>query len=96
MILTPFHCGEILQAILLRGRVGTYVRSTGTVIVAERVFEFLALVFIAAVLRSGGWMLVLPPEDKRGNHWLEISKYKSFQRVIVYCSVTAGIPTVAA
>jgi hypothetical protein len=34
----------------------------------------------------------LPPEDKLGDHFLEVSKYKYFQRSVVYCSVIPGTP----
>ena len=60
MIATPLHSGEILKALLLRHRIGTPLRRTSAVVVAERMFDLLALLLILAVLQLHRWYIVVP------------------------------------
>ncbi|MEW6741351.1 MAG: flippase-like domain-containing protein [Planctomycetota bacterium] len=60
MVMTPLHCGEAIKALLLRNRAGTPVRQSGAVVVAERFFDFLALVLIWAVTVPEHLSLALP------------------------------------
>ena len=60
MIATPLHSGEILKALLLRHRIGTPLRRTSAVVVAERMFDLLALLLILAVLQLQRGIIVVP------------------------------------
>ena len=60
MIATPLYAGEIFKSVLLRKRIGTPMRQTAAVVVAERMFDLLALLLILAALQLRQWYVVVP------------------------------------
>ncbi len=61
MAVTPGKLGELLKAVLLRDRCGVPATTTASVVIAERVTDFFALIFLAAggVLSSQHGVVVL-------------------------------------